>query len=95
MIRNEIDDRLYFEAEIENIERDQWAISGVEGASRQAAGSRSEKAFEILHPSAYERRRVLKEFVANVSCLDADFRGLRRCAEIGTKTAFCSVGRCR
>ena len=66
MIRNEIDNRLYFEADIENVERDAMGNQpGWKARLDRAPGPDREKAFEILlHPSAYERRRILKEMLS-------------------------------
>jgi hypothetical protein len=66
MIRNEIDDQLYCEAEIENIERDAVGNQpGWKARLDRPPGPDREKAFEtLLHPSAYERRRILKEMLS-------------------------------
>ena len=65
MIRNEFDDRLYFEAEIENIERDAMGNWGWKAFFDRPPGPDREKAFEIwLPPSAYERRHILKEMLS-------------------------------
>ena len=68
MIRNEIDDRLYFDAEIENIERDAMGNQpGWKAHLDRPPGPDRERALEILlrpFPSAYERRRILKEMLS-------------------------------